>query len=137
MVACCFEPSLSGFDIALTLRNDELFRHEDVLARELLEERGLLGEVRRQNIDRIAGDPLRQVNRLVMAVVEDDQDARLPAADVFDRMPEPLRDVADVALAESLLAPAPVRAEQRHEKIARKHVLPFARVRMPVELAQR
>ena len=78
-----------------------LVRDEHVLLRELLEQRGRLAEVRRQHVGRVAGDPLRQVDRLVDAGVESDQDAARLVADVLDRVAVALRDVADVALFQS------------------------------------
>src|SRR5208282_4828725 len=48
-----------------------LFRHEDILARELLEDGGILRKVGREDVGRIPGDPLGEVDRLVMAAVED------------------------------------------------------------------
>jgi hypothetical protein len=52
-----------------------LGRDEDVLVRELLEERRRLAEVRGQHVRRFPGDPLREVDRLVNAAVERDQAA--------------------------------------------------------------
>ena len=70
--------------------------------RELLEQGCRLAEVGGQHVGRVAGDPLREVDRLVGAAVEPDEDAALLVADVLDRVPVPLRDVTDVALMERL-----------------------------------
>src|SRR3954467_9488886 len=48
---------------------------EDPVARELLEQRRRPAEVSGQHVDRIAGNPHRQVVRLVMTRVEPDQDS--------------------------------------------------------------
>ena len=70
--------------------------------RELLEQSDRLAEVGGQHVERVAGDPLRQVDRLVVPGVEPDQDAARRVADVLDRVPVALRDVADVALLQRL-----------------------------------
>jgi hypothetical protein len=50
---------------------DRLFRHEHILARKLLKDRGILRKIRGEDVDGISGDPLRQINRLVVPVIED------------------------------------------------------------------
>src|SRR5271166_3463798 len=50
-------------------------RNEHVVSWELLEQCPGLAEVGGQHVERVTGDPLRQVDRLVDAVVEPDQDA--------------------------------------------------------------
>jgi hypothetical protein len=75
-------------------------------------------------------------DRLVVAAVEDDEDARRLRADVFERMAEALEDVADVALAERFLPPSPVRTEQGHAERAAQHRLPLRGVGVPVQFAE-
>jgi hypothetical protein len=72
-----------------------------------------------------------------MTVIKHDQNARLAAADVFDRVSEALRDIANVALAESLLAPAALRAEEGHVEFAAENVLPLGSVGVSMQLTQR
>src|SRR5271167_673577 len=114
-----------------------LLRQKHVLARELLKYRRLLSKVGGENVARISGDPLRQINALVVAVVKDDEDARFPASYVLDRVSKALRDVTDVALPQFFFAPAPLRAEQGHVEFAAQNVLPFGRIRMPMQFPQR
>ena len=80
------------------LPGSDLVRDEHVLAGELLELRSRPTEVGGEHVGRIAGDPFRQIDLLVDPGVEPDQDAALPVADVFDRVPVPLRGETDVAL---------------------------------------
>src|SRR4051794_14282887 len=61
-------------------------RDEDPVAWEFLEQRLRLAEVGRQHVPRIARDPERQVDRLVMPRVETDQDAAGLGADILDGM---------------------------------------------------
>ena len=58
-------------------------------------------------------------------------------ADVFDRVPVALRDVADVAFVERLGPVAAARAEQRDADLPLEDVLPFVGRRVPVQLPQR
>ena len=74
---------------------------------------------------------------LVDAGVEPDQDAARLVADVLDRVPVPLRDVADVALLQRLGPVTPVRAEHRHADLPFDDVLPLVGRRVPVQLPQR
>ena len=93
----------------------DLLGQKHVLARELLEHRRILSKVGGKDIGRVSGDPLRQIDGLVMAVVEDDEDARLLLADVLNRVTEALRDVADIALAAaSLRASVPASRTASH-----------------------
>ncbi len=109
---------------------------EDPVARELLEQRRRLAEVGGEHVDRVAGDPHGQVDRLVVARVEADQDAAGLVADVLDRVAVALGDVADVALVERLGPVAAVRAEQRDADLALDDVLPLVGGRVPVQLAE-
>src|SRR5262245_40350921 len=74
------------------LRLPVLVGDEHVLVGNLLEQGGRLTEVGGQHVGRVTGDPLRQVDRLVGAVVEADEDAALLVADVLDGVAVPLRD---------------------------------------------
>jgi len=66
--------------------------------REFFHERDRLTEICRQHVDRVAGNPLREIDRRVMPGVESDQYAARHFADVFDRVAVTLRDVADIPL---------------------------------------
>src|SRR5262249_29705417 len=81
------------------------------LARELLEQRHGLAEVGSEDIDRIAGDPHREVDGLVVTGIEPDQDPARLVVDILDRVAVALRDIADVPLVERLGPVAAVRAE--------------------------
>ncbi len=122
---------IPGFD-SLLIRRDE-----NVLAREFLKQRCWLVEIRRQNIHRITCNPRREINRLVNTCVKSDQHPTGFITNIFDRMPVTLRDVADVPKMKLLDAEATMRTEHRHTEIAVDDVLPFVRVGMPVQLAQR
>src|SRR5262249_45963949 len=111
-----------------------LARDEHVLARELLEQSWRLPKVGGQHVERVAGDPLRQVDRLVDAAVEPDEDAALLVADVLDRVPVPLRDVADVAPLQRLNPVPAVRTEHGHADVPLEAVLPPVGRRVPGEL---
>src|SRR5271157_60706 len=63
-----------------------LGRNEHVVSWELLEQGLRLAKVCGQHVGRVPGDPLRQVDRLVDAVVEPDQDAARLVADVLERV---------------------------------------------------
>ena len=110
---------------------------EDVAVGELLELRSRPTEVGGEHVGRIAGDPFRQIDILVDPGVEPDQDAGLPVADVFDRVPVPLRAEADVALLERLRPVAPARSEQRDADLTLEDILPLVGVGVPVQLPQR
>src|SRR5262249_31315188 len=71
---------------------------EDVFLGESLDERGGLAKIGLQHVDRIAGDPLRQVDRRVDPGVESNQDSTAAVADVLNRVSKSLRNVAGVAL---------------------------------------
>src|SRR4029079_18477182 len=66
-----------------------LFHEEDIALWKFLEQCRVLPDIGGEDVGRIAGDPLRQIDRLVMPAVEDNEDACLVLADIFDRMSEP------------------------------------------------
>ena len=76
-----------------------LFRHKHILARKLLKDCGILRKVGGKDIDGISGNPLGQVNGLIVAAVKDDEDTCLVSPDVFNGVTEALRDIADISLA--------------------------------------
>src|SRR4051794_12256412 len=74
-----------------------LFRGDERVALgKLFEYRRRLTKVRDQHVDRISGDPGREIDVLVDSGIEADQNPARFFADVFDRVPIPLRNVADV-----------------------------------------
>src|SRR5262249_21140222 len=89
------------------------------------------------NINRITGYPIRKINRLVNSSVKTDQDPTPLATDVFDRVPIPLWNIADIAIVQLFCSKSTVRAEHRHAQITLYNVLPFVGVWMPVKFAQR
>ena len=80
---------------------------------------------------------MREIDRLVGARIEDDQDPGGRRAGVLERVAIALRDVADVAGGERRLTVAAARAEERGPDRAGEDVLPLVGVGMPVELAER
>src|SRR5258708_19305488 len=58
---------------------------EHVLFRKLLEQGRGFAEIRAHHLARAPRNPLREVDRLIDAVVEPDEDAALVVADVLDR----------------------------------------------------
>src|SRR5713101_7066106 len=88
-----------------------LVRDEHALVRELLEQCGGLTEVRGEHAGGTAGNPVREIDRLVLPGVEADKHATPCAPDILDRVPVALRDVGDVALPQRLRPHAAVRAE--------------------------
>src|SRR6266496_4036784 len=111
-------------------------RYENVLARKLLEQGCRLAEIRRQNINRIAGDPRRKINPLVRSGVKTDQHPTGLVTDVFNRMPIALGNVSDIAGVQLLRSKSTVRAKHRHAEVAFDYVLPFIGVWMPMKFAQ-
>ncbi len=113
-----------------------IWRYENVLARKPIEQGCWPAEIRYQNINRIAGDPRRKINRLINSGVETDQHATLLAPDVFNRLPIALWDVADITSVQFLSAKAAVRGKHRHAEVAFDYILPFIGVGMPMKFAQ-
>src|SRR5437868_11471991 len=74
-----------------------IWRYENILARKLFEQGCGFAEIGCQDIDRIAGDPRRKINRLVSPGVKSDQHATPLVTKVFNRVSVSLRDVTDVA----------------------------------------
>src|ERR1700675_2738954 len=68
--------------------NAGLFGQKHVPARKLLEHRRIHGKVGCQDIGRVPGDPLGQIDGLIATAVEHDEDACLLAADVLDGVTE-------------------------------------------------
>lgn len=112
-------------------------RYENVFARKLLEQGCRFAEIRCQNVNRIAGDPRRKINRLINSGIKTDQHPARPVPDVFNRVPIALRDVTNIASVQLLRSKSTVRAEHCHAEVALDYVLPFIGVWMPVKLAQR
>ena len=111
-------------------------RHKHIPVRELLKQGRGLAEVRGQHVKRVAGDPLREVDRRVYTRVESDQHAARLGTHVFNRVPVPLRNVTDVAFGEGLGPVPAVRAKHRDADIAVDDVMPFVGGRVPVKLSQ-
>ena len=88
----------------------DLLDQKHVSTRKSIEQRRLLSKVGGQDISRVSGYPLGQVNALVVSVVKNDEDARLLATNVFNRVTKPLRNVGNIALANLLFTPAALRA---------------------------
>jgi hypothetical protein len=112
-------------------------RYENVRARKLLEQGCRPAEIRCQNINRIAGDPRREINRLINPGVKTDQYPTLLDPDVFNRVPIALWDVTDIARVQLLRSKSTVRAEHRHAEVAFDCIMPFIGVWMPMKFAQR
>src|SRR5262245_53314033 len=111
-------------------------RYENVFARKLLEQGCRLAEIRGQNINWIAGDPRRKINRLVSPGIKPDQHPTRLATDVFNRVPVSLRNVTDIAGMQLLRSESTVGPEHRHAEIALDYVLPFIGVGMPMKFPQ-
>ena len=112
-------------------------RYEDVLARKLLEQGCWPAEIRCQNINRVAGDPRRKINRLINSGVKTEQHPTPLAPDVFNRVPIALWNVTDIARVQLLRSKSTMRAEHRHAKVAFDYILPFIGGWMPMKFAQR
>src|SRR5437879_11868109 len=102
-----------------------IWRYENVLARKLLEQGCGFAEIGCQDIDGIAGDPRRKINRLVSRGVKSDQHATPLVTKVFNRVSVSLRDVTDVARVQLLRSKSTVRAEHCHAEVAFQNVLPL------------
>src|SRR5258708_29268670 len=112
--------------------HEMLIRDEHVFLGELLEQRGRFAEVRGQHVERVPGNPLRQVDRLVDAGIQSDENATGLAADVLNRVPISLGNIADVPLFQFLDSIAAVRTEHRHADVPLDNVLPFVGVGVPM-----
>ncbi len=112
-------------------------RYENVLAGKLLEQGCGLAEIRCQNINRIAGDPRRKIDRLVISGVKTDQDPTRLAADIFDRVSKALWNITNITGVQLLGAKSTVRSEHCYVQVTGDGVLPFIGVWMPMKLAQR
>ena len=131
-MACRRQADASAADEALVIR-----RYENILARKPLEQGRWLAKISRQNINRIAGDPRRKINRLINSGVKTDQHPTRLSPDVFNRVPIALWDVTDIAGVQSLRSKSTMRAKHRHAEIAFDYILPFVSVWMPMKFAQR
>jgi len=105
------------------------------MPRELIEQGRRLAECGGQDVGGVAGGPLREVDCLVDAGVEADQDATAFRSHVLDGVAIALRNVADVALGQGLGSESAVRAKHRDADLALDHVMPLVGGRVPVELA--
>lgn len=83
-----------------------------------------------QQIAGIAGDPLRQIDGLIVAGVKPYQDAALCRAGILNGMAVALRNEGYIALRQVFDPIAAMRAEQSDVKIAGDDVLPFIGVRV-------
>jgi hypothetical protein len=90
-----------------------------------------------ENVRRVTGDPLRQVDRLIDSRVKTNQNATRLVAHIFDRVPVALRNVTDVTVFQCLDAEASVRAEHRDSDPTVNDILPLICVGVPMQLAQR
>jgi hypothetical protein len=113
-----------------------IWRYENVLAGKLLEQGCRLAEIRRQNIDRIAGDPRGKINRLVISGVKTDQDPTRLAADIFDRVPKSLWNITNITGVQLFGAKSTVRPKHCYVQVTADYILPFIGVWMPVKFAQ-
>lgn len=91
---------------------------------------------RNDRLSGIAGDPLRQVDGLIVTCVQSDQNPAGRRADVLDGMAIALRNVGDVAVTQCHDPITAVRAEHRAVKVTGDDVLPFVGVRVLAHLAQ-
>ena len=89
-------------------------RYENVFARKLFEQGCRLAKICGQNINRIAGNPRRKINRLVGSGVKADQHPARLATNVFNRVPVSLRDVTDIAGVQLLRSESTVRPKHCH-----------------------
>ena len=79
---------------------------KDIRLGENLEARGRLAEVHGQDIGGLPGQPLGEIHGLVDPRIEDDRDAGLLRAGVFQRVAVALGDVARIPAVEGRLAVA-------------------------------
>src|SRR5437879_4580787 len=100
------------------------FSQKYVLARELLEARVNLRKVGCKDIGRIAGDPLREINGLIVTAIKDNENTRSFIPDVFNGMTETLWNVGHVSFADIFFAPAPLRTRLRSRYSARCDLRP-------------
>ena len=109
-------------------------RHELLAGREIRERRLRHAEIGGQQKVRVGRYPGRERDRLVIAVVEHDEELEVLGASVLDVVPVALRHVADVAGVEFLGALAAVRSEHAHAGAAADIVLPLVGIGMPMQL---
>src|SRR5262245_30222493 len=106
--------------------------NEDARPRKFFNDIVWLIEVGRQEVVRIACDPLREIDSCIMAGIEGEQYAGDFGPDVFDGMAITLRNISDVSLIQGLDSVTAVRTEQSHVDAPLNDVLTVVRGRMPV-----